>query len=131
MKFINGKRAKNPPNQPITFSSKSLIRNVEIATTFSKQFTSAVSYTSDPSALIVRRKLDKESPFDKSPDAVSQSIKNSDNSLAAGPDDLTIFHFKNLDPIELQYLTHLYSLSTTLQLNNLSLQYSRNLETCN
>ena len=41
------------------------------------------------------------------------SIKDSGKSLAAGPDDLTIHHLKNLGPLGLQYLTHLYSLSVS------------------
>ena len=82
IKSLKGKRADTPPNQPISFSSKSLTRNVEIATAFDKQFTSAVPYTSDPDARIVRWKLHKECPLDNSvsrfsPDTVLQAIKNS------------------------------------------------------
>ena len=36
---------------------------------------------------------------------------NNGNYLAAGPDDLTIHHLKKLDPLGLQYLTHLFNLS--------------------
>ena len=53
---------------------------------------------------IVRQKLHKECSLDNlvssfSPDIVSQDIKNNGNSLDAGPDDLTIRHFKTLDPL--------------------------------
>ena len=74
-----------------------------IGTAFARQFTSAVSHTSDPSAWIGRRKLSKECPLDNqvsrfSPDIVSQAIKNCGNSLVSGPDALTIHHLKNLAP---------------------------------
>ena len=80
LKSPSGKRTKTPPNQPITFSSKSLTRKGEIATALTKQFISPVP--SDPSARIVRRKLLKECPLDSSvsrfsPHIVSYSIKNS------------------------------------------------------
>ena len=41
-----GKRAVTPNNQPITFYSKTLTHNLEIATAFAKQFTSIVPHTS-------------------------------------------------------------------------------------
>ena len=37
------------------------------------------------------------------------------NSNTAGPDGLTIHHLKNMGPLGLQYLTHLYSLANTPQ----------------
>ena len=42
---LNGKRTITLPNQPITFSSKTLTHNLEIATAFAKQFTSIVPHT--------------------------------------------------------------------------------------
>ena len=71
--------------------------------------------TSDPSTRIVRRELLKKCPLDNStrrfsPDIVAQAIKNSGNSNRAGQDGLTIHHLKNLGPLGLQYLTHLYNL---------------------
>ena len=45
LKFLNGKRAETSPNQPITFSSKTFTRNLDIATAFAQQFTSADSHT--------------------------------------------------------------------------------------
>ena len=38
-------------------------------------------------------------------------MKNSGNSLAAGPDGLTIHHLKTLGPLGHEYLTHVYDLS--------------------
>ena len=38
-------------------------------------------------------------------------MKNNENSLVAGLDNLTIHHLKNLDPLGLQYLNHLYNFS--------------------
>ena len=68
---------------------------------FVQQFTTGVSHTSDLSARIVRRKLHKKCPLDNSvsrffPNIVSQAIKNSGNSLAAGSDDLTIHRYTNI-----------------------------------
>ena len=116
LKFLNGKRSVSPPNQPITFSSKTLTRNLEIATAFAKQFTSIVPHTSNPSTRIVNRELLKECPLNNSTprftsDIVAQAIKDSGNSNSAGPDGLTIHHLKNLGPLGLQYLTHLNNLS--------------------
>ena len=90
LKSLNGKRTVTPPNQPITFSSKTLTRNIEIATAFAKQFASIVLHTSDPSTRIVKRELLKECPLDNStplfsPDIDAQAIKNSGNSNSAGP----------------------------------------------
>ena len=48
LKSLNGKCTVTPLNQPITFSSKTLTRNLKIATAFVKQFTSIVPYISDP-----------------------------------------------------------------------------------
>ena len=89
LKFLNGKRAVTPPNQPITFSYKTLTRNLEIATVFAKQFTLFVPQTSDPSTQIIRRELLKECSLDNatprlSPDIIAQAIKNSDNSNSTG-----------------------------------------------
>ena len=53
IKYLDGKRAETPPNQPTTSYSKSFTHKVEIATAFAKQFTSAVSHISDPSERIV------------------------------------------------------------------------------
>ena len=89
LKSLNGKRAVTPPNQPITFPSKTLTRNLEIATAFAKQFISTPSF---------------------SPDIVAQVIRNSGNSNSAGPDGLTIHHHKNQGLLWFQYLTHLYNL---------------------
>ena len=101
IKSLNGKRSEISSNQPITFSSKSLTRNGEIATDIDKQFTSSVPHSSDPSARIIKQKLIRECPFDSSvshfpPDIVSQAIKNNGNSLAVVLDDLTIHHLKNV-----------------------------------
>ena len=66
IKFLDRKHAETPPNQPITFSSKTLTCNLEISTAFANQFISAVSHTRDQSTWIVRRKLLKECQLDRS-----------------------------------------------------------------
>ena len=86
LKFLNGKCNVTPPNQIITFSFKTLTRNLEIATAFTKQFTSIVPHTSDPSTRIVRRELLKECPLDNSTprittDIVAQAIKDGARSF--------------------------------------------------
>ena len=88
---FNEKCTVTSPNQPITFSPKTLIRNLEIATAFAIQFTSIVPHTSDRFTWIVKRELRKECPFDNStprftPDIVAQAIKESYNSNSAGPE---------------------------------------------
>ena len=116
IKSLNGKLAEIDPYHPITLSSKSFSRNVEIATAFAKHFIFSVSHSSNPSFWIVRRKLHKECSVDNMvshffPDIVSQAIKNHGNSLATGPGALPITHLKNLSSLGLQFLTHLYNLS--------------------
>ena len=83
---------------------------------YATQFTSRISYSSDPSVRIVKRRHVNECPLDNSvsrfsPDIISQVIKNRGTSIAAGTYGLTIHRLKNLDPLGLQYLTHLFNLS--------------------
>ena len=98
IKSLNGKRTETPPNQPITFSSKSLTRNGELATAFVK----TVHLPCLPYRRPVRpdcRSLLKDCPLSHfSPDIVSQAIKNRDNYLAVGQDSLSVHHLKNLGP---------------------------------
>ena len=106
------KRAKTPCDQPITLSYKSLTCNGEIVTVFPKQITFPVLHYNDPSTQIVKRKHFKECPLDSSifhlsPDIVSQAIKNSGKSFAAGQDGRTIHNLINLGPLGHQYLAHL------------------------
>ena len=118
LKSLSNKNNRPPPNQPITFGTKTLNRNLEIATAFTKQFTSVITHTSDPTARRVKRRLDRCCPLDRTstpftPLSVSQAIRQSGNSRAAGPDGITIHHLKHLGPTGLQYLTNLYNLSYT------------------
>ena len=53
--------------------------------------------------------------YPASPDIVMQAI-TSGNSLAAGPDDLTLHSPQNLGPLGLQYLTHIFNLQSKTQL---------------
>ena len=74
IKSLNGKRVETTPNQPNTFSSKSLTRKVKIATAFAKQFTTTVRYSSDLYGRIIRRKLHKECSLDNSVSHFSPAI---------------------------------------------------------
>ena len=116
LKSLSGKHISIPPNQPITFQNKTLTRNGEIAIAFNKQFTSTVRHTTDPMARLVKRRLNKMRPLDINlnlftTDLVSQDIRKSGNSRAAGPDGFTNLHLKHLGPLGLQYLTDLFNLS--------------------
>ena len=116
LRSLSGKRISTPPNQPITFNSKTLTRNREISIAFNKQFTSTVPHSSDPTTRLVKRRLNKLRPLDTNlnrftPDLVSQAIRKSGNSRAAGPDGFTNLHLKHLGPLGLQYLTNLFNLS--------------------
>ena len=116
LKSLSNKRTNIPPNQPITFHSRTLTRNREIAIAFCKQFTSISPHSSDPQTRRVRRRLVQTRPLDTtsspfSPSTVIGAIRRSGNSRAAGPDGLTILHLKNLGPLAIRYLTHLFNLS--------------------
>ena len=53
-------------------------------------------------------KLDPNfSPF--TPDSVSKAIRDSKNSTAAGPDNITILHLKHLGPRGIHYLCNIYN----------------------
>ena len=131
IKSLNGKRAETPPNQPITFSSKSLTRNVEAAKAFTKQFTSAVSHICDPSARIFWRKLHNECQLDNSVSRFSlhiilQAIKNSGNSLAT-----SWSRWPYRSSPEKPGPPRISQPHSPSQLLNQPLQYSRYLRTCN
>ena len=116
LRSLSGKKTTTPINQPITFGSKTLSKNREIAISFNKQFTTIVSHSSDPDTRRVRRSLLRSCPLDAaaspfSPHHVSRAIRLGGNSRAAGPDGLTILHLKHLGPLAIAYLTHLFNLS--------------------
>ena len=111
-----GKKPRVPPNQPISFNNRQTTADQEIANSFCKQFTTTVRHTSDPAARRVRRQILRDHPLDHtfSPftvDLVKKAIKESSNSIAAGPDGLTMHHLKHLGPRGYEYLTSLYNLS--------------------
>ena len=113
---MTGKKPRIPPNQSITFNQNQLSDQNLIASAFCKQFTTIVQHTSDPEARRVRRQLLHDHPLDHdfSPftaELVVKGIKESSNSTAAGPDDLTMLHLKHLGPLGIQYLTKLFNLS--------------------
>ena len=88
LKTLSGNRTTPPPNQPITFNTKTLTDNHAIATAFNKQFTSISRHSTDPLARGVKRRLNKAHPLDTSlsrftPDIASRALRKSGNSRAA------------------------------------------------
>ena len=113
---MSGKKPRTPPNQPITFNNSQFTNENKIATSFCKQFTTTVPHTSDPAARRVKRQLLRDHPINHTlsiftTERVVKAIKQSSNSIAAGPDGLTMLHLKHLGPRGLDFLTHIFNLS--------------------
>ena len=106
-----------PPNQPITFNRRQVTKYDKIATSFCKQFTTIVLHTSDPAARCVKRQLLRDHSIDHTlsiftKEKVVKAIKQSNNSIAAGPDRLlTVLFLKHLGPRGHEFFTHLFNLS--------------------
>jgi hypothetical protein len=122
MKSLSGKRARQPPNQPITFGAKVLTKPQSIAKRFNHQFTSVRSHKQSPETRRVitnlrhKHQLNTDfNPFTEA--ATADAIKQASNSTAAGRDGLTSLHLKHLGPRGISYLTKLYNFS----LNNANL----------
>ena len=114
MRSLSGKRTNPSPNQPINFGAKTLTKKQSIANRFNKQFTAITTHRSEPGTRkIIRRihqhhKIDTNfSPF--SPDSVEAAIKNSRNSTAEGPDQITMLHLKHLGPAGITYLCNIFN----------------------
>ena len=112
MATVSGKKPKTSPNQPITFSSHTHTNKRKIATAFCRQFSNTVVHTTDRAARAFKRKVVRDHPLDQhipgfSTNMVVQAIKACSNSIATGPDGLTMLHIKHLGPQGISYLTHL------------------------
>ena len=112
LRNLSGKRARQPPNQPITFGNKVLTKNPSIAKRFNKQFSSVSSHKQNPQTRRVMRNLkhkhqiDPEfTPFTEA--ATKDAINQASNSTAG----LTSLHFKHLGLRGVAYLTKLFNLS--------------------
>ena len=116
MTTLSGKKPKTSPNQPITFSSHTHTNKRKIATAFCRQFSNTVVHTADRAARAFKRKVVRDHPLDHnipgfSTNMVVQAIKACSNSIATGPNGLTMLHIKHLGSRSISYLTHLYTLS--------------------
>ena len=104
-----------PPNQPITFKSKTYTKRAAIAKKFNQQFTSIGPHKQLPiTRKVIRRIRKKKLVADYSPffDAdVIGAIGRAESSTAAGPDNITMVHLKHLGPRAISYLTSIFNLS--------------------
>ena len=110
------KETIHSPYQPVTFNNKHVTNDDKIVTSFSEQFTTIVPHTSDPTARRVKRQLLRYHPIDHTLSAftteqVEKAIKQSNNSIATGPDGLAMLHLKHLGNGGHAILTHLFNLS--------------------
>ena len=116
LRNLSGKRAHQPPNQPIHFGTKTLTKAFPIAKRFNHQFTSVSTHKQNPNkrrimrALRGKHKLDPNfAPFTEA--ATEEVIRQSSNSTAVGPDGFTAVHLKHLGHYGRAYLTRLFNLS--------------------
>jgi len=113
---LSGKKPRISPNQPITFSNRTHTDQYKIANSFCRQFSNTVVHTSDRAARSFKRKVRRDHPLNHntqgfSTNMVLQAIKACSNSIATGPNGLTMLHIKHLGPRGIQYLTDLFTLS--------------------
>ena len=112
---ISGKHVYRPPNQPITFKSKTYTKRAAIAKKFNQQFTSIGPHKQLPiTRKVLCRIRKKKLVADYSPfvDAdVIGAIGRAKLSTAAGPDGIKMVHLKHLGPRAISYLTSIFNLS--------------------
>jgi hypothetical protein len=116
LRRLSGKRISPPPNQPISFHQRYQTGPGNIADAFNKQFTSVVPHAQDPDTRRLMRDIHQLHPLDRDyppfpPACVSEAIKKSSNSIAHGPDGLSMPLLKHLGPLGLQFLATLFTLS--------------------
>ncbi|KAF2350571.1 Reverse transcriptase domain [Trinorchestia longiramus] len=104
------------PNQPITFGNRVTTSNPIIAQSFCRQFTIVPQFRRNKSSRKIFRSIHKLHPLDQSfppftANQTREAIKKSSTSTAAGPDNLTILHFRHLGPSGISYLTNTFNLS--------------------
>ena len=123
IKSLSGKSSRQPPNQPISFlkvdgNHCTCTKPSAIANRFNKAFTTTSTHKHNPESRKVIRSIHKTHKLDNSFEPfsnseVSEAIKNSRNSTATGPDNLTILHLKHLGPHGLSFLRRLFNLSVS------------------
>ena len=118
IKGIDGRAKREAENEAITFNGISFSSSKQLATKFNQQFNTSKlgRHTSSGETRLVtretkRKSLEMAQTF--TTDLVRRAIKSCRNSKAFGPDKLSIFHFKNLGPRAIEYITALYNLSVT------------------
>ena len=129
IRSLSGKRAKIPPNQPISFSlndgpPKTCTKPTAVAKYFNKQFTSVTAHSRDPDLRHTLRRVKRTHNLDHSytPFTAANTaavIHQCKNSTATGPDGLTILHLKKLGPTGIQYLSHIFNLSLFFEFTSL------------
>ena len=114
IKGIEGKSKPMAENEAITFNGNSSTSNKLIADNFNRQFTtsklgkhSSSRRTRQVSRDVKRNSLENAIQFTSN--QVTKAIKSCRNSRAFGPDNLSIFHLKNLGPRATEHLTALYN----------------------
>ena len=114
LRGLQGKRARVPRNQPISFDDGHLTSPKSIANGFNRQYAPPPSSRKETRKII--RDLEKKHPLDHSfrpfsSDEVTAAIQASKNSTAVGPDGLSPWHYKHIGPRAIQYLTDTFNLS--------------------
>jgi hypothetical protein len=100
LQSLSGKSTRQPPNQPITFGTRTLSKPQSIAKRFDKQFTSVGAHRQIPETRRVirqlRHKLQLVPDFNPFNNVLTlDAIKLASNSTATGPDGLTTLHLKH------------------------------------
>ena len=90
---MSGEKPRISSNQPIAFNTRQVTNTDKIAIFFCKRFSSI-----NHGAIFTTEK-------------VVQAIKQSSNSIAAGPDRLKMPHLKHLGPRGHAFLTHHFKFS--------------------
>ena len=121
MENYKGNRRQITPkaeNEAITFGDTQVSSPKQIANYFNRQITTSKlgRHTSSCETRIVSREIKHKSLMSEvtfTTDQVIKGISNCSNTKAFGPDNLSIFHLKNLGPRAIEYLTVLFSDSVT------------------
>ena len=109
LESLNG-QTHQAPNQPISFKGHVFTKKSKIANEFCKQYANAKPFRTARESLHVFRNIKIDNPLDRniSPFTTrdtADAIRRSKNSTAAGPNDITSLHLKQLGPRGLSFLT--------------------------
>ena len=113
IKEIGGKSKQTAENEGFTFTRISHTSPKLIANSFNRQFTtsklgkhSSSKRTRHLLKDVKRMSIEQAESFTS--DQVTSAIKSCRSSRAYGPDTLSIFHMRNLGPLDTEHLTALY-----------------------